>query len=150
MNTMDNLLSNLRELRRVAPQGDYAASSRREILASRVPVTRRISVTSLFRGAGAFAMASLALIGGISLVRSATPAADRVALESIAAQQAALSAEAETIETQLALADVQYQAVADAPDTSRSVTPAALSVARSAAGGSGDTAVDMALAALTD
>ncbi len=147
---MQHLYHTLRELKRIAPRSQYASWSRAEILASRPAVAvSRITVSSLFRGAGAFAMAGLALVGGISLVRSVMPAVP-AGSESPLNQQA-LSAEAETIATQLALADVQYQAVADDTEVeSRTLNATALSVAKSAAGSSGNAEVDRALEALSN
>lgn len=147
---MQHLYHTLRELKRIAPRSQYASWSRSEILASRPSAVKsRITVSSLFRGAGAFAMAGLALVGGISLVRSVMPVTP-VGSESPLNQQA-LSAEAETVATQLALADVQYQAVADDSEAeSRILGAKALSVARSAAGSSGNTEVDRALEALSE
>jgi hypothetical protein len=143
---MQHLHHILRELKSVSPREQYASWSRAEILATRPAVPAKITVASLFRGAGAFAMASLALIGGISLVRSVMPSAPT---GDSPLNQQALSAEAETIATQLALADVQYQAISEDGET-RTVNPTALSVAKSAAGSSGDAAVDRALEALSE
>lgn len=144
---MQHLYHTLRELKRISPREQYASWSRAEILAARSVVPAKVAVASLFRNVGAFAMAGLALVGGISLVRSVMPVSPSGSESPL--NQQALSAEAETIATQLALADVQYQAISDEGET-RTVSPAALSVAKSAAGSSGDAAVDRALAALSE
>ena len=139
---MKHLHESLRQLKRIAPNSEYAASSRAKILASRT-VAPRVTFASVFRGAGAFAMASLALVGCISLVRSVIPAAP---VNETPLSQQTLAAEAERVDAQLALADVQYQAASEDED---GISPAALSIAKSAAGNSGGGEVDRALDALS-
>lgn len=144
---MKNLNHAFKELKRIAPESEYAASSRARILATRRSA-RRVTARGIFRNAGAFAMAGLAVIGGISLVRSAlpVPAAPLAPLD-----QQALSAEAGAIDAQLALADVQYQAVAEElKDSQRAISTVAANVAKSAAGTQGDGEVDRALLALSE
>lgn len=134
-----------RSMKRIAPTSEYAAWSRASIL-SHEPVVpaQRITLAALLRGAGVAAMATLAFVGGISVARLMMPTENQVAVQPSSRQ--ALRAEAQTVETQLALADVQHQVVADAG--SAGITPAATRLAKSAAGASADTAVDRALDAL--
>ncbi len=142
---MQNLLETLRSMKRIAPDSAYAAWSRAEILTSR-QYAPRFTVAALMRGVGVVAMASLAFMGGISVVRMVFPDSSQVASGPVSGQ--ALAAEAQTVETQLALADVQHQAVADSEEGA--VSTNAASVAKSAAGAPSDGAVDRALEALSN
>jgi hypothetical protein len=140
---MKNLNHILRSMKRIAPDQQYAASSRAEILASRRIALPRLTLATFFRTAGVTAMAGLAFVGGLSLVRMTLPQSP-----SQPVSQQALAAEAQAIDSQLALADVQNQAVSGS--SGRSVSPAAASIAKSAAGTSADTSVDRALDALSE
>lgn len=137
---MQNLTTILRSMKRIAPGAQYAASSRAEILASRRVVVPRVTLSMIFRGAGVAAMASLAFVGGLSLVRMTFPE------NSQPVSQQALAAEAQAIQSQLALADVQNQVVSG--NSGKSISSAAANIAKSAAGASPDSSVDRALDAL--
>lgn len=141
---MQNLTTILREMKRISPESGYAASSRAVILRSRQAALPRVTLSMVFRTAGVAAMASLAFVGGLSLVRMTFPAPSGKQ----AINQQALAAEAKTVDSQLALADVQNQAVAG--NSGRTVSTAAANVAKSAAGASSDSSVDRALEALTE
>lgn len=143
---MQNLDSIFRSMKRIAPTGDYASSSRAEILATRQHAPR-VTLAAFFKTAGVVAMASLAFFGGVSVVRVAFPEASQFAAKGAVNSQA-LAAEAQTIDTQLALADVQHQAVAES--NKGSVSSNAANIAKSAAGASSDGSVDRALTALSE
>lgn len=142
---MKNLNSILRQMQRIAPDEQYAASSRAEILASRTAAFPRVTLAAFFRTAGIGAMATLAFVGGLSLVRLSFPAPTQ---QQASVSQQTLAAEAQAIDSQLALADVQNQAVSG--NSGRSISAAAASIAKSAAGTSPDTSVDRALDALSE
>lgn len=131
-------------MKRIAPNAHYAARSRASILSSKQVLIPRMTLAAFMRGAGVAAMASLAFVGGISIVRYTLPA-PQVAVESVSQQ--ALAAEAQVVESQLALADVQHQVITEA--TGREISAAAASVAKTAAGASADQSVDRALDALS-
>lgn len=133
----------LRDLKRIAPEREYAARSRASILAHRRHARRAVTLAMVFRTAGVAAMASLAFVGGLSLVRVTFPA-DR---EDGPVSQQALAAEARTVDTQLALASVQDQIVSGA--SGMSISRDAAIIAKGAAGTTPDESVDQALDALS-
>lgn len=148
MTPMQNLQNILRGMKRIAPDQAYASWSRAEVLAAvRQQKAPRITLAALFRGAGVAAMATLAFAGGLSLVRLTL--SDRDAGGTV--NQQALAAEAKAVDSQLALADVQNQIVAAAPQGEKQrISSAAANAAKSAAGTAADPAVDRALDALAE
>lgn len=139
---MQNLEHVLRSMKRIAPEERYAAFSRAEVLASR-RAAPRVTLAMIFRTAGVAAMASLAFVGGLSLVRMTLPSAE----DKQPVNQQALAAEARTVETQLALANVQDRIVSG--DSGQSISRDAASIAKGAAGATPDSSVDQALDALS-
>lgn len=139
---MQKLTETLRSMKRIAPDQAYAASSRAEILSSRPVAMPRLTLSMVFRTTGIAAMASLAFIGGLSIVRMTFPQGSNQPVS-----QQALAAEAQAIDSQLALADVQNQAVSG--NSGKSISLAAANIAKSAAGTSPDSSVDRALDALS-
>ncbi len=144
--TTQNLTKTLRSMKRIASDEAYASWSRSAVLASgQRQAAPRLTLATLFRGAGVAAMATLAFAGGLSLVRLT------LSEQSVGSDinQQALAAEAKAVDSQLALAEVQNQiVVASAQD--RRISPAAANAAKSAAGAAADPAVDAALDALSE
>ncbi|MCC6475232.1 MAG: hypothetical protein IT514_15975 [Burkholderiales bacterium] len=148
MTAMQNLPHILRSMKRIAPDRAYASWSRAEVLAAASQrQAPRITLATLFRGVGVAAMATLAFVGGLSLVRLTL--SDRDTGGSV--NQQALAAEAKAVDSQLALADVQNQIVAAVPQGDKQrISSAAANAAKSAAGTAADPAVDRALEALAE
>lgn len=148
---MDPLIATLRSMKRIAPDGEYVARSRRTILALASVSPVRAQLASFMRGVSVAALAGLAMFGGVSLMTSVRPGAPAASLSQATHELNAqtLAAEAQTVETQLAMADVQHQAVSNHVSKEVITTNAAL-VAKSAAGTLSDGSVDRALAELTE
>lgn len=100
----NDLLNKLKSLKNIKPESRYVLSSKAEILGSRVPATSLFGTFVLTNSRVAFATVGLAGILIFGMIRFASP-------NEIAIDTSSLKAEAQAIDIQIELANINYSEI---------------------------------------